>query len=712
MTGELSLRRLADGLFVLCAALTLGTVAFSVIELARDEVKLAPVDFSTGFIFLADGLVFAAVGTLIAHRQPRNTMGWLLLVVGTFWAVGLTLGIYADYGINVNPGAVPAPALVNALGVWMWVPAVGIMGTFVLLLYPDGHLPTPRWRWLSWLSAAVMTVLSIAFMTSPTAFSDSSLEGVVNPLGVTLPAWVTVAEDGVFVLFPACMLASAAAAIVRYRRSRGVLRLQMKWLVTVGAFFASFFGFMLLLGIVPSIHDNQTLVAIFNIALPLTFPLFPLAIGAAILRYRLYDIDVVISRSLVFGALATFITVVYVTIVVGIGHLIGYGGRPNLALSVAATAVVAVAFEPVRNRLQRVANRLVYGDRATPYEVLSSFADRVGGAYDARELLARMARTVAQGVDAERAQIWLRRDGRFNRAATWPEQTDESPPAVDQVADDRVVSVADQGETLGAISVKKPSGKELTPVEDRLLHTLAAQAGPVLRNVRLIEDLRTSRQRLVATQDEERRRLERNLHDGAQQSLVAFALMLRLMQSTLASEGDGVARIVDRVADELGLAIQELRDLARGIYPAILADRGLGAALSSLAERSTVPVELDDRLGRRLPADIERALYFITAELLASLAHDDATEVAIDLDQSADMVTLRIRHDGGTAEDPMRAPTMQRLVDRAAVVDASLEVSDRPGPGLQLLCSVPVSGFSSNVSPDAAVGAVPLGSRP
>jgi signal transduction histidine kinase len=370
---------------------------------------------------------------------------------------------------------------------------------------------------------------------------------------------------------------------------------------------------------------------------------------------------------------------------------------------------VAVAFEPVRNYLQRIANRLVYGDRATPYEVLSSFAERVGGAYDARELLARMARTVAQGVDAECAHIWLRRDDRFERASAWPEQP-ESPPAVDRVPGDRVISVADQGETLGAISVIKRPGKQLTPVEDRLLNTLAAQAGPVLRNVRLIENLRTSRQRLVATQDEERRRLERNLHDGAQQSLVAVALMLRLTQSKLTPEGDAVTRTLDRVADELGLAIQELRDLARGIYPAILADRGLGAALSSLAERTPVPVQVNDRLEHRLLADIERALYFITAEVLASSAHADAAQVAIDLDQSPNTVTLQISDDGVPSGDPSRGLIMQGLLDRAAVVEGSLEVTDRPGVGLHLRCTVALPGVPSSTSPGADQPAVPLGS--
>ena len=712
MIQDRTLRRSAGGLFAVCATLTLGTVAFGAVAVARHVAPGKSVDFFSGFIFLIDGLVFAAVGTLIVRRQPRNTIGWLLLAVGALWAVGLTLSVYADYGVNVQPGSVPAPALANALVVWTWVPAVGMMAIFIVLLFPDGHLPSPRWRWLARLSAGVMIVLSVGFMTDPHAFSDSSLEKVANPLAVQFPDWVRSVVEGIFVLFPLCMLAAAVAAIGRYRRSTGVERQQMKWLVTAGAFFASFFGLILLLGTLPAIHDNKTLTDSVNFFFPVTFVFFPLAIGAAVLRYHLYDIDVVISRSLVFGALATFITVVYVTVVVGIGRLVGAGDRPDLALSVAATALVAVAFEPVRDRLQRVANRLVYGERATPYEVLSTFADRVGGAYDATELLPVMARTVAQGVDADKAQVWLRREDGFVLAATWPVSPEGpwAPRTLEEVEGDRVTPVSDRGDLLGAVAVTNRSGRELTPVEDRLLDTLATQAGPVLRNVRLIADLRTSRQRLVATQDEERRRLERNLHDGAQQSLVAVALMMRLVQSRVAVENARVGATLDQAAQELGMAIEELRELARGIYPAVLAESGLGAALTSLAERSPVPVVVEDRLDRRLSPGVERALYFVAAEVIPGCARVRAGEVLLRLELTTELVTLLIDDDGPTGDDPARRLARQRLLDRTAVVDGTLTLSDGAATGLHLTCAIPLPGDQPTQRVDhTAPTAVPQG---
>src|SRR5205807_1829325 len=244
----------------------------------------------------------------------------------------------------------------------------------------------------------------------------------------------------------------------------------------------------------------------------------PLAIGIAVLKYRLYDIDVVINKTVVFSALAAFITAVYVAIVVGIGAAIGQGtSKPNLGLSILATAVVAVAFQPVRERIQRFANHLVYGKRATPYEVLSEFASRMAGASAIEDVLPRMARVLAQATGAARADIWLKVGGELRTETSWP--SDESQPAPVPLGvhglppmpgADRAVPVLHQGELLGAISILKRPGESLTPTEDKLVSDLASQAGLMLRNVRLteellarLEDLRASRRRLVAAQDAE-----------------------------------------------------------------------------------------------------------------------------------------------------------------------------------------------------------------
>ena len=256
----------------------------------------------------------------------------------------------------------------------------------------------------------------------------------------------------------------------------------------------------------------------------------------------------VISRTLVYRSRRSSITVVYVGLAVGVGTLVGSGGKPNLGLSILATAIVAVGFQPLRERLQKVANRLVYGQRATPYEVLSQFSERVAESYASDDVLPRMARILAEGTGANLRTCGCgaavrggrRRCGRRRRLAG-PCQL--GPGRCPWLEGGRVVSVLHQGDLLGALSVTKRSGESLTPVEEKLLTDLAGQAGLVLKNVGLTADLqarphelRASRQRLVTAQDEERRRLERNLHDGAQQNLVALKVKLGIAEMLLSRD--------------------------------------------------------------------------------------------------------------------------------------------------------------------------------
>ena len=650
-------------------------------------------------LYAVNTIIMVGVGALIASRHPENLVGWLFCWFGLLEAVMADLAqAWALRGAEEGwPGVVPA----EAVSLISWLPS-GLGWTLTFLLFPDGRLPGPRWRIVPWIAFAGWAISVPAWLLDPG--QGTNFRSGENPLAVHSDLPVLLLIVGM-ALFLAALVLSALSLVVRYRRSRGLERQQLKWIAVA----AAYAGIGLPLAVL--LWDVWTPIRVIT-ALILTA--LPLAVGAAILRYRLYDIDVVISRSLVFGALATFITAVYVAIVVGLGHLIGRGDQPNLALSVAATAIVAVAFEPVRDRLQRFANRLVYGERATPYEVLSDFADRMGGAYDATQLLPLMARTVGRGVEAAQVEVWLRHDRGFDLAATWTSD-DRTVPGrrrvggLGDITGDRVVPVSDRGELLGAVALVKPAAKELTPVEEGLLETLAAQAGPVLRNVRLIEDLRSSRQRLVATQDDERRRLERNLHDGAQQSLVAVALMLRLVQPKVAAQDQPAAASLERAAAELGRAVEDLRELARGIYPVVLTERGIGAALSSLAERLPVPVVVDDQVKDRLEPEIERALYFIAFEALTSSSRGGAAEAAVGLQQSDGDLILRVSDDGCAPEDPRRALALQNLLDRAAVVDATLEVTDDPGAGMHLRCTVPLPTVSPSVSSDAALTAVPLG---
>jgi signal transduction histidine kinase len=434
--------------------------------------------------------------------------------------------------------------------------------------------------------------------------------------------------------------------------------------------------------------------------------LVPVAIGIAIFRYHLYDIDIVINKTLVYGSLAVFITAVYVAIVVGVGSLAQHGARPSLGLSIAATAVVAAAFQPVRARVQRFANRLVYGHRATPYEVLADFAGRMAGAYAAEDLLPRMARMLAEGTGAARADVWLKAGESFRDGAVWPPGAPAQPPARATAADmpaysaDRILPVRHQGEVLGALSVSKRPGEALTPTEDRLLTDLAAQVGLVLKNAGLreqllarLEQIRASRRRLVAAQDAERRRIERNIHDGAQQQLVALAIKLSITESMIGTDTDGERELLAELRRDAAGAVQDLRDLARGIYPPLLASRGLVAALEAQARKAPVPTSVTaDGVGR-YPQDLEAAVYFCVLEALQNVAkYAGATRAEVRLAASGPDLEFTVTDDGAgfDPDSNVYGTGLQGMADRLHAHGGSLLVHSQPGHGTTVTGRLPV----------------------
>jgi signal transduction histidine kinase len=501
---------------------------------------------------------------------------------------------------------------------------------------------------------------------------------------------------------------SAAAVIVRLVRSSGEERLQLKWFTYAAALAALAFA-------VAAALISQPVIAF-----AVFFPLIPVAAGVAIMKYRLYDIDVVISKTVVYGSLAAFITAVYVLVVVGIGSLgsgsLHAGSRPSLGLSILATAVVAVAFQPVRERVQHLANRLVFGKRATPYEALSDFAGRMGGAYAAEDVLPRMARVLAEGTGADRAVVWLKDGAELVAGACWPPDT--WPPSrvalrngeVPVIAGaGRVALVSYQGETLGALSVSKRPGESLTPVEGKLMSDLAAQAGLVLRNIGLTEQLRArlaelqaSRLRIVAAQDDQRRRIERDIHEGTQQQLLAIASKLALAESVAGRDEGRERALVAQLKAETSGALETLRELARGIYPPLLAEQGLAAAVTTQAGKAPVPVEVDAGGLGRYPAEIETAIYFCCVEALQNAArYAPGSAVRVSLAEDSGQVLFTVT-DEGPGFDPVAtaAPAagsgLRNMSDRLVALGGSCQVDSRPGRGTTVAGRIGL--------PDAAAG--------
>jgi signal transduction histidine kinase len=453
-------------------------------------------------------------------------------------------------------------------------------------------------------------------------------------------------------------------------------------------------------------------VSLFRVFQPV-FALIPVALFVGILRFRLWNIERVISRALVYGTLAAFVTAVYVGVVAGIGALVGSTGG-NLWLSIVATGIVAVAFQPVKERVDHLANRLVYGRRATPYEVLSEMATRMSETVATGDVLSRMARVIAEGTGAARADIWLAVGDELRPAATWPDGAPPvpAPPPIPLAGLERPsvpgatwsVPVRHHGEDLGVLTVTKPGGEWLSPTEEKLLADVGSQAGLLLRNARLtaeliarLEELRASRQRVLATHDAARRRLERNLHDGAQQQLVALKVLLGLA-ARMAENGQPVTDLLRQIDAQLSEAVETLRDLARGIYPPLLAAEGLAAALRAQAPRVPFALTVDaDGIGR-YPQEVEAAVYFCCLEAFQNISkHAEASNVTVTLQAVDGELQFRVVDDG-RGFDPAHAPRgsgLENMLDRIDALEGSLTIRSAPGAGATLVGRIPIRADGS-----------------
>ena len=666
----------------------------STVVVANGESVAAQVPYIVAFT------MFGIVGALIVSRDHRNVIGLMLLYGALMTSSSFMGGELTTWLVergHTGP-LVVVLALMNNFG-WLFgiLPVVFILP----LVFPDGHLPSRRWRPYLVFILAFLSVIGVSFIIGQRTLTGSNMDlGVANPFFVEATTHLPNLDIVIAVLFPVIFLVSVGSLVMRFRRAAGTERQQVRWVV-----FGLGFAFVTILVGDFVLSGNGVLAAVMGGA---GFLAFPVSIGIAVLRFRLYDLDIVVRKTVVAGSLAVFVAAVYAAIVATGSFLLG---RNDATISVIAAVILALAFQPVRARARRFADRVVYGKRANPYEVLTEFSSRVGGAYATEDVVPRMAQILGEGAGAKVARVWLRVGRELRPSASWPSDA-AAPPnvaivgdAVPSIPGAYAAAVRDRGELLGALSVEMPASDPMTPDKERLVADLASQAGLVLRNVALVEELRGSRRRLVAAQDHERRKLERNIHDGAQQQLVALAVKARLARQFVARDPAKTEEMLGQIEAETQTALDDLRDLARGIYPPLLADKGLEPALDAQARKAPFPVRVDaDGVGR-LPQDVEAAVYFSCLEALQNVAkYAGAAEATITITRAAAALTFAVTDDGH-GFDPNTVGSgggLEGVADRLAAIGGTFDLRTAPGAGTTISGTVPVIDVPTDVPTDPA----------
>jgi signal transduction histidine kinase len=614
--------------------------------------------------------VFAVVVWLAAPAQPRNLLLWVLanavltvsVAPGGEWiTASLAPELQRPLSVSLVPAELPA-AVAWTTGWSYMISTFGYFGllTFGILLFPDGKLPSRRWR-----PVGVLMLIGLV------ALSAQQLVDWL-PSRTVSPAATTALGSVVVLLGPPVSL---AGLIVKYRRADGSSRDRIKWIMWGAAILVPF-----------SIAGLVTELTVFTFLGGLALVS---AYGIAILRHRLLDIDIVISRTVVYASLAAFIGVVYVAVVVGIGSWIGSGDEPNAALAIGATAIVAVGFQPVRRRMKRVANRIVFGRRATPYEVLSDFSRRLAATSNLS--LEDAARSLVEGTGAERVVISVATQDGMAPAASWPDDTVLEHPQV------TAFPIEHEGTGLGRLELQLQAGQQLQEDDARLARQMASGLGLALRNQRLtrrlerrVDELRVSRRRLVAVQDETRRRLERDLHDGAQQQLVALKVKLGLARTVAGKDGaDDTVRILDTLSARADSTVEAMREFARGIYPPLLEAEGLATAISAHARRAPIPVSFG-----RYEREVESAVYFCVTEALQNVTrHAGATRAGVSLAQRNGELAFEIRDDG-TGFDPTASHDgtgLAYMTDRTEALSGTITITSTPDAGTVVVGRIPAT---------------------
>ena len=620
-------------------------------------------------------LVPTIAGCLITLYRPANLIGWLLLLDAVIVAMAFLVAPYARYGLLTRPGSLPAARwalLWDSVG---WPTMFGSLVALVLA-FPNGHVPPGNGRRVAVTLGASFAVMQAAALFEPQHYA-APYAHLSNPLP-PLPAFVEIALTPFWLAAFAGLVAAAWVVRARFRQATGIERLQFMWLA---------YGALLIpLALVACLLERAVgngAGAVTVVVLVTALTAVPAAVGIAAFRYRLFDIELVLSRTLVYALLTACVVVGYLTLVVGLDRLIPAGGTAG----VAAAGLVALAFQPLRQLIQRRVEHLVYGDRSDPYGALTRLGQRLQTAPDPAEVVPTIVDDVKGALRLGYCAVALAHDGAMEVAASRGRSTGQ--PQV-------VLRLVYQGDEIGLLIAEPPPGGALSTSDRRLLDDLARQAGSAVHGVRLLADLQRSRERLIAAREEERMRLRRDLHDGLGPTLAALVFKIGLIR-----DGTEFDETSDRLLEELDVqtrnAIADIRRLVYALRPPALDDLGLVGALREqaalLAQGARIDIDVQCPDLPALPPAIEVAAYRIATEALTNVvrhARAGRCEVALRL---GDELELDVDDDGigPIREDARMGVGLRSMRERAAELGGTFEFGRSRLGGTRIRARFPVA---------------------
>ncbi len=614
----------------------------------------------------------AAMGWVIQRARPGNVIGWLLLAHATLLTLSASIDIYAETSIVDHDGSLPGTALAAYASAASW--PVWFAGlTAIAFVFPDGRLPSARWRRFAWGA-----VVAFAGFFAIALFDHERLDGdsarFSNPLP-ELPAAVMSLRFPLSLGILFSLIGAALAIRTRLKRAVGTERLQVLWLAYAalalpGALLVCWFDAWLNAGEI----GGLTLAGVVTMA-----AVVPLAIGIGILRYRLFDIELALNRTLVYGTLSICVAGLYVGVLTAASAAIGNRGAAGLL----AAGLIAVVIQPLHARLQRRVDRVVYGDRTQPYAALQRLTGKLQETLAPAEVVRTVVESVAEALRLPYVAVELERDGAPHAIVA---HGTRGRGAIER----RQLSY--RGEPEGTLAVEVPAGSQLVPADSQLLDDLVRHAGVAVQSVRLMEDVQRSRRELVTAREEERRRLRRDLHDGIGPTLAAMSLRLEVLRDHV---GEPAAEIVDTLSREVQEAIADIRRVVYALRPPVLDEYGLLPALTEQATRlttsgSAVEVHGPDPMPP-LPAAVEVAAYRIALEAMTNAQrHGGGQRCTVTIALNGGLVVSVADDGAGFAPGARRGVGLTSMHERAAELGGTLAVSSAPATGTTVRATLPM----------------------